>query len=88
MPRTFKYSVKITAYEMLRILKDKLKDRPDIEHVGNEITGRMKGKGFEAEYTVTEHSSGSDISITIKKKPLIVPWSLIQSQLDSVAQNW
>ena len=55
----------------------KLAVKHDIEFSGDVQRGRARGKGFHVEYQV----DGANCTLTVTKKPLLVPWSLVESQL-------
>ena len=44
---------------------------------GDESAGTFSGRGIEGAYAV----SGSVISITINRKPALVPWGMIEQRL-------
>lgn len=88
MAKTFTYTVKTEPKKLLSVIKEKLKNQPDIKFSGDEKSGQMKGKGFEGKYRITESSAGTEVSLTIDKKPWPIPWGLIESKIDSEAKNW
>jgi len=45
--------------------------------VGDTNKGTFSGRGVEGSYTV----SGNIVNVTVDKKPMIIPWSLVESQL-------
>lgn len=49
----------------------------DIEFCGDEHKGYAKGKGFHVEYEV----HGTSCTLTVTKKPMLVPWSMVEAQL-------
>ena len=49
----------------------------NVEFSGNEATGYARGKGFHVEYLV----EGTRCTLTVTKKPLLVPWALVEAQL-------
>jgi hypothetical protein len=49
------------------------------EFAGDETGGRFAGKGLEGRYRI----DGAQMSIMIDKKPLILPWGLIESSIKS-----
>ncbi|WP_139559522.1 hypothetical protein [Methylotetracoccus oryzae] len=49
------------------------------EFAGDEMEGRFAGKGLQGRYRI----EGAQMSIMIDKKPLILPWSLIESSIKS-----
>jgi hypothetical protein len=58
----------------------KLARKHDIEFKGDSLQGYAKGKGFHVEYAI----EGVSCTLTVTKKPLLVPWSLVESQLEKL----
>lgn len=48
-----------------------------IEFSGSVEKGYARGKGFHVEYVVV----GTRCTLTVTKKPLLVPWALVEAQL-------
>ncbi len=46
---------------------------------GDVSSGSFAGNGVEGEYTVGEDA----ITVTITRKPLVAPWSLVESKIKS-----
>lgn len=62
------------------VIVEKLRElavKHDIEFSGDVETGYARGKGFHVEYVVV----GMRCTLTVTKKPLLIPWSLVESQL-------
>ena len=49
---------------------------------GDTNKGTFSGRGVEGSYTV----SGNTVNVTVDKKPMIIPWSLVESQLKQFFQ--
>jgi len=49
----------------------------NIEFSGSVEKGYARGKGFHVEYVVV----GTRCTLTVTKKPLLVPWALVEAQL-------
>ncbi len=49
---------------------------------GDTHKGTFSGRGVEGSYTV----SGNTVNVTVDKKPMIIPWSLVESQLKQFFQ--
>jgi hypothetical protein len=88
MAETFSYTVKTKPEDLLQTLKGKLRGHDQIVFTGDETSGHMKGRGFEGSYSMSRTPSGTEIALTISKKPFIIPWSIIESKLDEEARNW
>lgn len=58
----------------------RLADKHDVEFEGDSERGYAKGKGFHVEYTVV----GESCTLTVTKKPLLIPWTLVESQLEKL----
>lgn len=66
--------------ESPEVIVEKLKKlavKHNVEFSGDVERGYARGKGFHVEYKV----SGVNCTLTVTKKPLLVPWSLVESQL-------
>jgi len=66
--------------EEAEILVEKLRKlavKHDIEFDGDTSRGYARGKGFHVEYRVM----GKKCTLTVTKKPLLVPWGLVEAQL-------
>ena len=88
MGKTFSYTVKTKPRVLLGVIKERLKNQPDIKFSGDEQSGHMKGKGFEGKYNFSESSKGTEVFLSIGKKPWPIPWSRIKAKIDSEAKNW
>ena len=47
---------------------------------GDSLHGLAKGKGFVVRYSV----DGDQCTLTVTKKPFLVPWALVDSALDKI----
>ncbi|RLT99949.1 MAG: hypothetical protein D9N11_13660 [Ketobacter sp.] len=52
----------------------------DVEFEGDSEKGFAKGKGFHVEYIVV----GESCTLTVTKKPMLIPWALVESQLEKL----
>ncbi|MCG8535061.1 MAG: hypothetical protein MI808_08185 [Pseudomonadales bacterium] len=57
-----------------------LADKHDVEFTGDHEKGFAKGKGFHVEYVV----EGTMCTLTVTKKPMLVPWALVERQLEKL----
>jgi hypothetical protein len=55
-----------------------LAERHDVEFEGDVFKGYANGKGFHITYLI----AGADVTVTVTKKPLLVPWSVVEKALD------
>jgi len=58
----------------------RLAAKHDVEFKGDSEQGYAKGKGFHVEYSIV----GASCTLTVTKKPLLIPWSLVESQLEKL----
>jgi len=61
----------------------KMAQKHDVEFQGDSATGFAKGKGFHVEYKV----EGTMCTLTVTKKPMLIPWALVESQLEKLFNN-
>ncbi len=54
-----------------------LAGKHDVEFQGDNHKGYAKGKGFHVHYVI----DGNQCTLTVTKKPLLVPWSLVERSL-------
>ncbi|MCP5020079.1 MAG: hypothetical protein GY938_33050 [Ketobacter sp.] len=52
----------------------------DVEFSGDVEKGYARGKGFHVEYVVL----GESCTLTVTKKPMLIPWSLVEHQLEKL----
>ena len=56
---------------------EKLAVRHDVEFKGDIRAGYARGKGFHVDYVIF----GESCTLTVTKKPLLVPWSVVEKAL-------
>lgn len=76
MSRTFSGTLPLPADELMEKLQE-LCDQYSIDFQGDECRGEAQGKGFHLSYEI----EGEDYTINVLKKPMVVPWSLLESQM-------
>ena len=64
------------ALEKLETLAKKY----SVEFHGDKHKGFAKGRGFH----ITYEMDGSDCTLTVLKKPIFIPWAVIEKQLGKV----
>lgn len=74
MSRVFEVTLPKTASEFLSDAKKSARSN-GVHLIGDEFSGRFTGKGIEGAYRI----EGNKLAISIVKKPLIMPWPLIES---------
>ncbi len=73
-----KFSVKITTSPATLLEKaSKIASQKGATFKGDTASGSFEGHGVEGEYKV----EGETMQVTINKKPLIAPWSLVESKV-------
>lgn len=70
MARTFTTRPAVSVAELLETAPDY-----GVAIDGDEKEGVFEGRGFAGEYKVRRGT----VTLTIKKKPFLVPWSLVES---------
>lgn len=86
MAKTYKYCLSPSPSELLQKAMELAKDQKGIQFEGNEESGSVKGMGFSGEYLARTAGGCTEVIITVLKKPLIVSWARIQSELDSTLE--
>ena len=54
--------------------------RYDVEFRGDIVSGYARGKGFHVDYVI----QGEHCTLTVTKKPLLVPWSMVEKALGKI----
>jgi len=88
MAKEYSYTIDTEPEEVFEVLKGKIADADGIELKGDSSSGTLKGKGFEGSYTMRIVNGKNEVSLKIDKKPFIVPWSMIESKIDSEVKKW
>jgi outer membrane receptor for ferrienterochelin and colicin len=88
MSKEYSYTIKTQPEEVFKVLKSKIAAADGIELKGNSSAGNLKGKGFEASYTMQIVDGKNVVTLKIDKKPFYVPWSMIESKIDSEVKKW
>jgi hypothetical protein len=52
-------------------------EKNGVHMVGDASAGKFVGHGLEGHYTI----AGRTVAITIHRKPMLVPWAMIESRL-------
>ncbi|MCG8313593.1 MAG: DUF2610 domain-containing protein [Pseudomonadales bacterium] len=76
MSRSVTGELPIPVEEALEKL-NKLAEKYNVEFTGDHSSGFAKGHGFHISYQI----EGKNCTLTVSKKPLLVPWSMIEKQL-------
>ena len=76
-------SVTGTLPETVEVLIEKLEkaaEKHSIHFEGNTTQGHAKGKGFVIKY----HVNGDKCTLTVTKKPFLVPWGVVEGTLEKI----
>lgn len=68
------------SVEVLIAKLEKAAKKHDIHFEGNNTHGFAKGKGFHVKYQV----DGEQCTITVSKKPFLIPWSVVEGALAKI----
>ena len=74
--KSFQVKLKLKAEEVVEKAKAASKSN-GVAMEGDHSKGHFNGQGVEGNY----HIEGSTLKISITKKPLIVPWSLLETKI-------
>lgn len=74
MSKQFAITLTSDAHEVVDRFKATAQ-KNNFQFSGNERLGQFSGKGIEGQYAI----KGNLLTITIGKKPMLIPWSLIES---------
>ncbi|MBT7057065.1 MAG: hypothetical protein HN976_18375, partial [Lentisphaerae bacterium] len=76
MSRTVTHTFRQPPGQVLEAFKERSRQN-GIHFTGDERSGRASGRGFVMAYRV----DGRTIAITVRKKPWLVPWSMVEDKL-------
>lgn len=76
MSKSFEFQLKRNPDELIVKAREAARSN-GIHFEGDGQTGRFAGLGIEGSYLVLEKT----LSIQVAKKPLIMPWSMIEAKL-------
>jgi hypothetical protein len=76
MSKSFEVTLKLTPAEVIARAREAAQQNGLILN-GDEQTGHFAGRGVEGVYAIT----GDKLAITVLKKPVILPWALLESQV-------
>jgi hypothetical protein len=76
MSRTVTGTLPESAESVIRKL-EKAALRYDVEFKGDVSKGYARGKGFHVDYIIV----GERCTLTVTKKPMLVPWSVVEKAL-------
>jgi hypothetical protein len=72
MAKTFTYTITEDPHQLISKIKQ-IASEKGINVSGDHQQGSLSGKGINADYALQD----STLTITVQKKPLIVPWSMV-----------
>lgn len=76
MAKTFTYTISEDPHQIINKVK-LIASEKGIDVSGDHHQGRLSGKGMSADYLM----EGSTLTITVLKKPMIVPWSMVETMV-------
>jgi len=76
--KSFEFELKVPAEELIERTRKAARSE-GLAFYGDARAGNIVGHGFEGGYEITDDK----IAVTIKKKPLLVPWFAVESKLKS-----
>lgn len=79
MSRSVTGELPIPVEEALEKLQE-LATKYSVEFKGDKKTGYAKGRGFHISYEM----EGKNCTLTVSKKPLFIPWGVIEKQLEKL----
>ncbi len=79
MTRTVTGTLPESAESVIRKL-EKAALRYDVEFKGDVSKGYARGKGFHVDYIIV----GERCTLTVTKKPMLVPWSVVERALAKI----
>lgn len=78
MAKFFEVELKENLEELIARTKNTAKEE-GLTFDGDTNGGTIKGRGFEGVYKITD----GKVAVTINKKPMLVPWLVVESKLKS-----
>lgn len=78
MAKSYEFKLRESPEELLERTR-KAATSEGLAFYGDTRAGSIVGHGFEGGYVITDDK----IAVTIKKKPMLVPWFAVESKLKS-----
>jgi len=79
--KTFTFELPYSAASCIALAKEQA-EQHRIQFNGDERAGACSGHGFSGQYTIVDRT----ITVTIDKKPMFIPWSLIEQKARAYLQ--
>ncbi len=76
MAKTFTYTITEDPQQIINKVKDIALEK-GITVTGDQQQGNLSGQGVKADYFL----ENSTLTITVQKKPLIVPWTMVEKMV-------
>jgi hypothetical protein len=82
MAKTFTYTVTEDPQQLIGKVK-LIASEKGIDVSGDHQQGSLSGKGVSADYLLKD----STLTITVQKKPMIVPWVMVEKMVDNFIES-
>ncbi|HFD11944.1 MAG TPA: hypothetical protein ENJ32_05705 [Crenotrichaceae bacterium] len=82
MAKSFTYTINENPQEILNKVR-LIASEKGIDVSGDHQKGQLSGQGINADYVMQD----STLTITVQKKPMIVPWSMVEKMVAKFVDN-
>lgn len=82
MAKTFTFTINGDTKSIMNNAKQ-IASEKGISMQGDHLQGHLSGQGINADYTV----ENSRLTLNVNSKPLIVPWSMVESMIAQFIDN-
>ncbi len=82
MAKTFSFTVTEDPQQLITKVKQ-IASTKGIDVSGDHQQGTLSGQGVNADYRLQD----SILTITVQKKPLIVPWTMVEKMVAKFVEN-
>ncbi len=82
MAKTFSYAITEDPQQLITKVKQ-IASEKGIDVSGDHQQGSLSGQGVNADYLLQD----SILTITVQKKPLIVPWSMVEKMVTNFVES-
>lgn len=82
MAKTFSYTITEDPQQLITKVKQ-IASEKGIDVSGDHQQGSLSGKGVNADYKLED----SILTITVQKKPLIVPWTMVEKMVTNFVES-
>ncbi|MCH9698836.1 MAG: hypothetical protein K0U68_12100 [Gammaproteobacteria bacterium] len=82
MSKTFTFTINGDSQSIISNARQ-IASEKGISMQGDHLQGHLSGQGIHADYTV----ENSRLTLNVSSKPLIVPWSMVESMIAQFIDN-